>query len=466
LIRRGLEQVCQTRPFDLIEFESRGAPGFRSIQARRTGLSFQDTGLIVNLRSTSYWDRHANHEWPMQADDLEVDYAERYVHAHADGVICESQDTLSQTARLGWIARHDVHLVPLVPSEGDLVPTIASAYLDMVRRFRTFHVRLPFTSPPVTVAMPYYNLGRYLPEALASLAGQTYPNLEVIVIDDGSTDPESVAVFAEMKVRYPHFRFLTQPNAGIGATRNRGLHEASGKYFLPMDADNIACPQMIERFVFAMERNSSLTALSCFHLAFTQADDIHQQHYAYAYRPTGGPHVLASIRNVYGDANAMFHTARLRAAGGFEPDRGTSWEDWEVFVKLVNAGYQMDVLPDHLFYYRHLDSGFSRITNRYANHQRVLRQFLNVEHLSAADRHTLWNAMAGFHYRIEELTRENRQLRDQVRLLRHRIADGLHAVLGRVPLAQRGVKWLLRSSWRTCAFLGQQLRRGARGMGS
>src|SRR5262249_53400039 len=159
--------------------------------------------------------------------------------------------------------------------------------------------------------------------------------LEVIVIDDGSTDSPSRQAFEEMRSRYPRFRFLRQENAGIGATRNRGLQEARGEYFIPMDADNVARPDMVERFVSAIRRNPDLAAMTCYFLAFRRWEDLLREDFAYAYRPTGGPFVLASVRNVYGDANAIFRTDALRSVGGNETDRDSSWEDWEAFIKLV-----------------------------------------------------------------------------------------------------------------------------------
>src|SRR5262249_54455418 len=133
-----------------------------------------------------------------------------------------------------------------------------------------------------------------------------------------------------------------------------------------------------------------------------------------------GPHLLASLRNVYGDGNALFRTADLRAVGGYETDRDTSCEDWEVFVKLANAGHRIDVLPEHLFYYRHREAGFSRVTSRYRNHQRVLRQFRRLDRLPVADQATLWDALAGFHHQHELLRRENEALRLRLGSLRHR----------------------------------------------
>jgi glycosyltransferase involved in cell wall biosynthesis len=261
------------------------------------------------------------------------------------------------------------------------------------------------------VVIPFFNLGPYLGDALESLAAQTYPALEILVINDGSTDPESIQVFQEMRARYAHFRFLDQKNIGIGATRNRGLAQARGKYFLPMDADNIAHPEMVQVFVKALESNTDLAAVSAYFLAFRETANIAARHFLYAYRPTGGPHILGALRNIYGDGTALYRTDALRAVGGFETDPDTSWEDWEVFIKLTNAGFALDVVPEVLFYYRHRDEGFSRTTDGYANHQRVLRQFFACDRLPAAERRALWNLLAGMHYRLEMLEEENARLR-------------------------------------------------------
>jgi glycosyltransferase involved in cell wall biosynthesis len=288
--------------------------------------------------------------------------------------------------------------------------------------------------PLVTVCVPHYNLGAHLPAALTSLEQQTYRALEVLVIDDGSADPASRAVFEEMRQRHPSFRFLQQDNAGIGATRNRGLREAAGAYFLPVDADNVSRPDMVECFVRAIERRPDVAALTCYFLAFECDEDITAEAFSFACRPTGGPHLLACLRNVYGDANAIFRVEALRAVGGYEEDRGTSFEDWELFVKLVHAGHAVDVLPEALFYYRHRPGGFSRVTDAHANQARVLRQFAGLERLPAPERALLWQALVGTQMRAEH---QEACLRSR----RHRLADGVYE-LGR--LAARGLRALTR----------------------
>jgi glycosyltransferase involved in cell wall biosynthesis len=326
--------------------------------------------------------------------------------------------------------------------------TVAEQYRGLLTRgpAETVVPRGADNAPLVTVAIAYFNLGAHLPETLASLAAQTYRNLEVIVINDGSTDLHSIEVFEEQRRLYPQFRCLSQGNAGIGATRNRGLAEARGEYFIPMDADNVARPHMIERFVAALQRNPDLAAITCFYLAFKDSDDLINQEYSYAYRPTCGPHVLASIKNIYGDANALFRTEVFRSVGGYETDRDSSWEDLEAFVKLVNAGHRIDTLPEYLFFYRHLNTGFSRVTDSYLNQRRVLRQYFQLGNLPMAESMALWTALVS-------LQKRNDALALRLTSLRYRIADWIHSLCASVPHVKKSIKWLLQSSAQAWRFL-------------
>jgi glycosyltransferase involved in cell wall biosynthesis len=296
-------------------------------------------------------------------------------------------------------------------------------------------------------------MGPYLPETLAGLAAQTYANLEVLVIDDGSTDPASLRIFEEQERRHPDFRFLNQANAGIGATRNRGLREARGGFFIPVDADNVPFPHMVETLVAAMHLTPGRAAMSCYYLGFRESADLARQQYLYAGRPAGGPRVMASFRNVYGDANAIFRTEVFRSAGGYETDRDTSCEDWEAFVKLVNAGHRIGVVPEYLFAYRHLDGGFSRVTRRFDNHQRVLRQLYQTRDLDRAEKVALWDALVGLQQRCDDLAMENQELRLQVGSLHHRVAELLSRLVRRIPVLSGGVRGLIRSGRRAWRYL-------------
>ncbi len=332
---------------------------------------------------------------------------------------------------------------------------VAEGYSQMLQpRYKRSAAPAPSMDddPLVTVCVPFHNLGAYLPDALASLAAQTYPKLEVLVINDGSTDAASIRVFEEQRRLYPQFRFMSQTNAGLGAARNRGMVEAKGEYFLPMDADNIAPPHMVERFVVGIRHRSNVSAVTCYFLAFRETSDIARGEFCYAYRPMGGSHVMGSIENVYGDANSIYRLADLQAVGGYEIDRDTTCEDWELFVKLVNAGYRVDVLPEYLFYYRHREDSLVRTTNKYGNRQRVLRQYFRMERLQEAEQIALWTTLVSLHIRLAQA--QYRQASD-----RYRIADEVADFLEKFPRLSRLTWRLLLSSWQVWKRISSAVRR-------
>lgn len=104
-------------------------------------------------------------------------------------------------------------------------------------------------SPLVSVIMPVYNAAKYVEEAVASVLNQTYQNIELLVIDDGSKDNslELIKSFDD-----PRMRVFTQINQGANVARNRGLSEAKGEYVKFVDADDALYPDSIETQVGQM----------------------------------------------------------------------------------------------------------------------------------------------------------------------------------------------------------------------
>src|SRR4051812_40739997 len=98
------------------------------------------------------------------------------------------------------------------------------------------------SASPVSVVIPTYNYAHYLPQAVDSVLAQTHRALEVIVVDDGSTDstPEACASFKDPRVRY-----VRQPNAGLSAARNTGIREALFPLVAFLDADDCWMPHLL-----------------------------------------------------------------------------------------------------------------------------------------------------------------------------------------------------------------------------
>ena len=100
----------------------------------------------------------------------------------------------------------------------------------------------------VSVIIPVYNIEQHLRQCLDSVAGQTLQDLEVICVDDGSTDT-SPTILTEYARRDSRFQILTQPNAGPGVARNTGLARARGEYLIFLDSDDWFEPDFLERMV-------------------------------------------------------------------------------------------------------------------------------------------------------------------------------------------------------------------------
>ena len=116
-------------------------------------------------------------------------------------------------------------------------------------------------APEVSVIIPAYNAEKYLAECLESVGSQTERNLEIIVVDDGSTDGTAaiVAGFAEAD---PRLRLIRQPNSGPGPARNTAIAAARGRYLAFVDADDLLLPHALEHMLAAARRHDATMVIA------------------------------------------------------------------------------------------------------------------------------------------------------------------------------------------------------------
>src|ERR1035438_9429294 len=98
------------------------------------------------------------------------------------------------------------------------------------------------TEPLVSAIIPTYNYARYMADCVGSVLGQSYPNIELIVVDDGGTDDTR----QRLGPYIDRIRYIYQDNQGVGAARNTGIAAARGEYIALLDADDIWHPRKIE----------------------------------------------------------------------------------------------------------------------------------------------------------------------------------------------------------------------------
>lgn len=111
-------------------------------------------------------------------------------------------------------------------------------------------------SPIVSLIIPVYNVEPFLRKALQSAAEQTLQNIEVIMINDGSTD-SSLSIMKEFEQKYSHFILIDQKNAGLSAARNVGLQLAKGEYIAFMDSDDFISPDFLQKMVDSAIKNDA-----------------------------------------------------------------------------------------------------------------------------------------------------------------------------------------------------------------
>jgi glycosyltransferase involved in cell wall biosynthesis len=123
------------------------------------------------------------------------------------------------------------------------------------------------SGPLVSVVIPAHNAERFIDEAIDSVLEQAHQRLEVVVVDDGSTDGTAARVRAYGdQVRYVH-----QTNAGVGAARNRGLALAAGDYIAFLDADDVWHPEKLEVELEIAARNPESGLIACDGVRFSEA---------------------------------------------------------------------------------------------------------------------------------------------------------------------------------------------------
>lgn len=111
-------------------------------------------------------------------------------------------------------------------------------------------------APKLSVVVPFYGVEDYLDACLASIAAQTFPDFECVLVDDGSPDG-SRAIAERWCAADERFRLVTRPNGGLGAARNTGTEQASGEYLMFVDSDDLLAPRAFARLVGSLDATGS-----------------------------------------------------------------------------------------------------------------------------------------------------------------------------------------------------------------
>jgi glycogen synthase len=216
-------------------------------------------------------------------------------------------------------------------------------------------------SPLVSIVIPYYRLEHYVEETVDSVAAQTYPNLEVLLVNDGSLRPEDVAVLDRLAAR-PDVEVITQANSGLGAARNLGIAQSRGEYVLPLDSDDLIDPSYIERCVAALEADPDLAYVTSW-VEYMDPEGVTVSDDDGGYMPFGNWSELIERNNVGGTCVALLRRELFEGELAYSTDL-TSYEDWLLYLQLHLAGRYGGIIPERLIRYRVRDESMMRTVGR------------------------------------------------------------------------------------------------------
>ncbi|RUW18620.1 glycosyltransferase family 2 protein [Mesorhizobium sp. M1A.F.Ca.IN.020.06.1.1] len=231
--------------------------------------------------------------------------------------------------------------------------------------------------PLVSIITAHYNRARLLPQAIASVRRQDYPNIELIVVDDGSTDPDAIRLLNDIEPEFEQrgWRIIRQKNGFLGKARNTGIRAAKGSFILFLDDDNALFPNAVSTFVAGMQKSGAdicTTFAKWLNEPFVPPDT--KSGYM-LYFPVGGPPDIALITNPYGDANAMFRREVFDKVGYLNEERGFSASDWEFFLRADLAGLEIATVPEPLYWYRSSPAGMNRNAEWLRNRRPIIDVF-------------------------------------------------------------------------------------------
>ncbi len=214
----------------------------------------------------------------------------------------------------------------------------------------------------ISVIIPAYNADAFVHYAIESALAQTYPVLEILVMDDGSSD-DTAAIVA----RYPSpVRLLQQQNAGVGRARNRCAQEATGDWFAFLDADDIWLPQKLERQM-PYATDGDVGIVHCFAASRGYRAIADELTFDILWR-----------RNAIGLSSVVVRREAFEQVNGFNEDRAMMCvEDYNLWLRIAAQGWRIVACPEELFRYTPAPGNLSSQVERFAR-----AELLNIEDIA------------------------------------------------------------------------------------
>jgi len=196
-------------------------------------------------------------------------------------------------------------------------------------------------APKVSVVIPCFNQGEFVVAALLSVFEQTMADFEIVIVDDGSDDGTTPEVLDSLDL--PRITVIHQDNVGLPGARNRGIAAARGEYVVMLDADDELGLEYLEKLSALLDADQSSAFAHCWALVFGDYEAV------WATRPFNRYQILLS-NSVVGCV--MLRKSAWEAVGGYDESMLDGNEDWDLWIRLTEAGFGNRQIRESLFRYR------------------------------------------------------------------------------------------------------------------
>lgn len=250
---------------------------------------------------------------------------------------------------------------------------------DLLSRRPPANQQPAFSKPPlVSICVVHKDRPELLSQALQSVFLQTHPNVEIVLVDDGSVSPASLDLLEKLRLTFSHrgWKVIRQRNQYLGRARNTAVENASGEWVLFLDDDNVCRLNHIEVLAGAATASGADIVVSVMDVFLGQDYPGNHTQVVERFLPIGGAAAYGVFANGFGDACALYRRSRFLALGGFTTDWGIGSEDHEFFARAALAGAKFAIVPEPLFWYRRHSASMLQSTSESANAYRALRPYL------------------------------------------------------------------------------------------
>ena len=258
-----------------------------------------------------------------------------------------------------------------------LKPYLKKEYIDKnislnVKKYNSDNISKDLLKTLVSVIIPCFNDGQYLHEALYSVINQTYENIEIIIVNDASTDKKTIDILNELQ-SYGLKVINLKANLGPGTARNKGIKIAQGKYILPLDSDDKIASTYIEKAINILESNKNIGIVYC------EAEYFGLKTGKWTLPKYSFPEILIS-NMIF--ATAMYRKTDWKTIGGYDENMVEGNEDYDLWISILELNREVYQINEVLFYYR--VKAVSRTVTLLENENNVVNSFQQLynNHLS------------------------------------------------------------------------------------